>query len=105
MTNKLGLDFYSLMIEMFLTVLSVAFIFIPYCSCTLLLKTSSIRAMKLQDTHVWLEFNKNGKSYHSVKSCKRALGLNFMRVLLKEQCHEDFAVLGQFCAKITTVRL
>ena len=22
---------------------------------------------------------------------------------LKEQCHEDFAVLGQFCAKIITL--
>ena len=25
--------------------------------------------------------------------------------VLKEQCHEDFAVLGQFCAKIVTLRL
>ena len=24
---------------------------------------------------------------------------------LKEQCHEDFAVLGQFCAKIVTLRI
>ena len=24
---------------------------------------------------------------------------------LKEQCHDDFAVLNQFCAKIITVRL
>ena len=24
---------------------------------------------------------------------------------LKEQCHEDFAVLGQFCAKIIAFRL
>ena len=24
---------------------------------------------------------------------------------LKEQCHEDFAVLGQFCAKIVNLRL
>ena len=24
---------------------------------------------------------------------------------LKGQCHEDFAVLGQFCAKIITLRL
>ena len=24
---------------------------------------------------------------------------------LKEQCHEDFAVLGQFCAEIITFRL
>ena len=24
---------------------------------------------------------------------------------LKEHCHEDFAVLGQFCAKIITLRL
>ena len=24
---------------------------------------------------------------------------------LKEQCHEDFAVLGQLCAKIITLRL
>ena len=24
---------------------------------------------------------------------------------LKEQCHEDFAVLGQFCAIINTLRL
>ena len=24
---------------------------------------------------------------------------------LKEQCHDDFAVLGQFCAKIITLRL
>ena len=23
----------------------------------------------------------------------------------KEQCHEDFAVLGQFCAKIITLRI
>ena len=23
---------------------------------------------------------------------------------LKEQCHEDFAVLGQFCAEIITLR-
>ena len=26
-------------------------------------------------------------------------------LLLKEQCHEDFAVLGQFCAKIITLML
>ena len=26
-------------------------------------------------------------------------------MFLKEQCHEDFAVLGQFCAKIVTLRL
>ena len=26
-------------------------------------------------------------------------------LVLKGQCHEDFAVLGQFCAKITTLRL
>ena len=25
--------------------------------------------------------------------------------LLKEQCHEDFAVLGQFCAKIIALSL
>ena len=25
--------------------------------------------------------------------------------LLKEHCHEDFAVLGQFCAKIITLSL
>ena len=25
--------------------------------------------------------------------------------LLKEQCYEDFAILGQFCAKIITLRL
>ena len=25
--------------------------------------------------------------------------------LLKEPCHEDFSVLGQFCAKIITLRL
>ena len=25
--------------------------------------------------------------------------------VLKEHCHEDFAVLGQFCAKIITLRL
>ena len=25
--------------------------------------------------------------------------------VLKEQCHEDFAVLGPFCAKIITLRL
>ena len=29
--------------------------------------------------------------------------INFF--LSKEQCHEDFAVLGQFCAKISTLRL
>ena len=28
-----------------------------------------------------------------------------IRLLLKEQCHEDFAVLGQFGAKIITLRL
>ena len=25
--------------------------------------------------------------------------------VLKEHCHEDFAVLGQFCAKIISLRL
>ena len=25
--------------------------------------------------------------------------------LLKEQCHDDFAVLGHFCVKIITLRL
>ena len=25
--------------------------------------------------------------------------------ILKEQCHGDFAVLGQFCSKIITLRL
>ena len=29
----------------------------------------------------------------------------FISSLLKEQCDEDFAVLGQFCAKIITLRL
>ena len=29
----------------------------------------------------------------------------FMDCCLKEQCHEDCAVLGQFCAKIITLRL
>ena len=37
------------------------------------------------------------------------LGLLFSSVaindLLKEQCHEDFAALAQFCAKIITLRL
>ena len=28
-----------------------------------------------------------------------------MVVFLKEQCHDDFAVLGQLCAKIVTLRL
>ena len=27
------------------------------------------------------------------------------RGILKEQCNEDFAVLGQFCAEIITLRL
>ena len=27
------------------------------------------------------------------------------KVKLKEQCHKDFAVLDQFCAKIITLRL
>ena len=26
-------------------------------------------------------------------------------ILLKEQCHKDFAVLGQFCAELITLRL
>ena len=26
-------------------------------------------------------------------------------IILKEQCHEYFAVVGQFCAKIITLRL
>ena len=26
-------------------------------------------------------------------------------VFLKEQCHEDFALLGQFCTKIIILRL
>ena len=30
---------------------------------------------------------------------------NFTAKRLKEQCHEDFAVLSQFCAKINTLRL
>ena len=30
------------------------------------------------------------------------VGFNFN---LKEQCHKDFALLGQFCAKIITLRL
>ena len=30
---------------------------------------------------------------------------NSDRVGLQEQCHEDFAVLGQFCAKIITLGL
>ena len=32
------------------------------------------------------------------------LKLDALRALRK-QCHEDFAVLGQFCAKIITLRL
>ena len=28
-----------------------------------------------------------------------------MLLILKEQCHEDLGVLGQFCAKIITLRL
>ena len=27
------------------------------------------------------------------------------QALIKEQCHEDFAVLAQFCVKIITLRL
>ena len=30
---------------------------------------------------------------------------NFVNFKLKGQCHEDFAVLGQFCAKIITLRV
>ena len=33
------------------------------------------------------------------------LYLSFAMAPLKEQCHEGFAVLGQFCAKIITLRL
>ena len=29
----------------------------------------------------------------------------FSFATLKEQCHEDFAVLAQFCAKIITLRV
>ena len=29
----------------------------------------------------------------------------YFYLILKEQCHEDFAVLGQFCAQIIALRL
>ena len=34
-----------------------------------------------------------------------ANSLRKINLKLKEQCHEDFAVLGQFCDKIITLRL
>ena len=33
------------------------------------------------------------------------LKMAYLSPNLKEQCHEDFAVLGQFCAKIITLKL
>ena len=45
------------------------------------------------------------------KSCTFQSHLKFSKIfirwtpLLKGQCHEDFAVLGQICAKIITSRL
>ena len=37
--------------------------------------------------------------------CLGSLKPKLKAMLLKEQCHEDFAVLWQFCAKIITLRL
>ena len=39
------------------------------------------------------------------KVTKRYNSLHCINQALKEQCREDFAVLGQFCAKIITLRL
>ena len=36
--------------------------------------------------------------------CRQIPGVPYTRYL-KEHCHEDFAVFGQFCAKIITLRL
>ena len=36
---------------------------------------------------------------------KSILQIISVNIFLKGQCHEDFAVLGQFCAKIITFRL
>ena len=39
-----------------------------------------------------------------LKNCACYLSDSHM-LFLKEQCHEDFALLGQFCAKIIALRL
>ena len=42
---------------------------------------------------------------NNVSTMRKQLVLTIKKSCLKEQCHEDFAVLGQFCAKIITLRL
>ena len=41
----------------------------------------------------------------AIKAAKMSLSLILCRHQLKGQCHEDFAVLGHFWAKIITLRL
>ena len=40
-----------------------------------------------------------------IQGKNKLASLSLVILTLKEQCHEDFAVLGQFCAKIITLRL
>ena len=42
--------------------------------------------------------------FHLVKAFLVLL-FSLLSIILKGQCHEDFAVLGQFCAKIISLRL
>ena len=51
---------------------------------------------------IWLPGYANGSFWDEKGSIKRP---SFSEIILKGQCHEDFAVLGQFCAKIITLRL
>ena len=56
---------------------------------------------------VGLDFEAKMDSSHDVTSCRdQSQTLVPLCVpTLKGHCHEDFAVLGQFCAKIITLRL
>ena len=44
-------------------------------------------------------------SFSSMKRLKSPLRSTMTDKRLKGHCHKDFAVLGQFCAKIITLRL
>ena len=50
-------------------------------------------------------FGEVGAWTHEKAALLKSRYKNNYAKILKEQCHEDFAVLGQFCAKIITLRL
>ena len=63
------------------------------------------KSRRFQIPLVWRTFSKSSVLVWTVGLAEEIKLCFQIPPVLKEQCHEDFAVLGQICAKIVTLRL